>query len=72
VLNLAGTFGFGLSAGSREWRARLDAFDVLVLAVTVGLAGGIIRELLIGIPPPDPTPPPRGLLGWLRSLRRRK
>jgi hypothetical protein len=36
VLNLAGTFGFGLSAGSREWRARLDAFDVLVLAVTVG------------------------------------
>jgi uncharacterized membrane protein YeiH len=51
VLNLAGTFVFGLSGGLAAVRARLDLFGVLVLAVAVGLAGGIIRDLLIGIPP---------------------
>lgn len=51
VLNLAGTFVFGLSGGLAGVQARLDVFGVVVLAVTVGLAGGIIRDLLIGIPP---------------------
>lgn len=32
-------------------RARLDVFGVLVLAAVVGLAGGIIRDVLIGEPP---------------------
>ena len=52
VLNLAGTFVFGLSGGLAGVRARLDVFGVVVLAVVVGLAGGITRDLLIGIPPP--------------------
>jgi uncharacterized membrane protein YeiH len=51
VLNLAGTFVFGLSGGLAGVRARLDAFGVVVLAVVVGLAGGITRDVLIGIPP---------------------
>jgi uncharacterized membrane protein YeiH len=51
VLNLAGTFVFGLSGGLAAVRARLDLFGVVVLAVVVGLAGGITRDLLIGIPP---------------------
>jgi uncharacterized membrane protein YeiH len=51
VLNLAGTFVFGLSGGLAAVRARLDLFGVVVLAVVVGLAGGIIRDLLIGVPP---------------------
>jgi uncharacterized membrane protein YeiH len=51
VLNLAGTFVFGLSGGLAGVQARLDAFGVVVLAVVVGVAGGIIRDLLIGIPP---------------------
>lgn len=51
ILNLAGTFIFGLSGGLAAVRARLDAFGVVVLAVVVGLAGGITRDLLIGIPP---------------------
>ena len=50
-LNLAGTFVFGLSGGLAAVRARLDLFGVLVLALVVGLAGGIIRDLLIGTPP---------------------
>jgi uncharacterized membrane protein YeiH len=51
VLNLAGTFAFGLSGGMAGVRARLDVFGVVVLAVVVGLAGGITRDLLIGVPP---------------------
>lgn len=50
-LNLAGTFVFGLSGGLAAVRARLDLFGVLVLALVVGLAGGIVRDLLIGVPP---------------------
>ena len=51
VLNLAGTFAFGLSGCMAGVRARLDLFGVVVLAVVVGLAGGITRDLLIGLPP---------------------
>jgi uncharacterized membrane protein YeiH len=51
VLNLAGTFIFGLSGGLAAVRAKLDLFGVVVLAAVVGLAGGILRDLLIGTPP---------------------
>ncbi len=51
VLNLAGTFVFGLSGGLAAVRARLDLFGVVVLAAVVGLAGGVLRDLLIGTPP---------------------
>jgi uncharacterized membrane protein YeiH len=51
VLNLAGTFAFGLSGGMAGVRERLDLFGVVVLAVVVGLVGGITRDLLIGVPP---------------------
>jgi len=51
VLNLAGTFVFGLSGGLAGVQKRLDMFGVVVLAVVVGLAGGITRDLLIGVPP---------------------
>jgi len=50
-LNLVGTFVFGLSGGLAAVRARMDVFGVMVLAGVVGLAGGIIRDLLIGVPP---------------------
>ena len=42
---------FGLSGGLAAVRARLDVFGVVVLASVVGLAGGIVRDLLIGVPP---------------------
>jgi uncharacterized membrane protein YeiH len=51
VLNLAGTFVFGLSGGLAAVRASLDLFGVVVLAAVVGLAGGITRDVLIGTPP---------------------
>lgn len=51
VLNLFGTFVFGISGGLAAVRARLDPFGVIVLAAVVGLAGGITRDVLIGRPP---------------------
>ena len=51
VLNLAGTFVFGLSGGLAAVRGKLDMFGILVLSAVVGLAGGITRDLLIGVPP---------------------
>jgi uncharacterized membrane protein YeiH len=51
VLNLCGTFVFGISGGLAGVRARLDPFGVLVLAAVLGLAGGITRDVLIGRPP---------------------
>ncbi len=51
VLNLVGTFAFGLSGGMAGVRKRLDLFGAIVLAVVVGVAGGTIRDLLIGTPP---------------------
>ena len=52
VLDLAGTFAFGLSGGLAAVRARLDLYGVLVLAGVVGLVGGIIRDVLLGALPP--------------------
>src|SRR3954453_23754298 len=51
VLNLAGTFVFGLSGGLAAVRAKLDPVGVVMLATVVGLAGGITRDVLIGTPP---------------------
>jgi len=51
VLNLCGTFVFGISGGLAGVRARMDPFGVIVLAAVVGLAGGVFRDVLIGRPP---------------------
>lgn len=51
ALNLAGTFVFGLSGGLAAVRAKLDLLGVVVLAGVVALSGGILRDLLIGVPP---------------------
>ena len=51
VLNLVGTFAFGISGGLAAVRHGLDVFGAVVLAVVVGLAGGIMRDVLIGIRP---------------------
>jgi uncharacterized membrane protein YeiH len=51
VLGLAGTFAFGLSGGLAGVHAGFDLFGIVVLAFVVALAGGILRDLLIGVVP---------------------
>lgn len=51
-LDLLGTFVFALSGAMLAVRKRLDLFGILVLAAAVGVAGGMIRDLLLGDTPP--------------------
>ena len=53
ILNLLGTFIFGLSGGFLAVRKRLDLFGVMVLAIAAALGGGIMRDVLLGRPPPQ-------------------
>jgi uncharacterized membrane protein YeiH len=52
ALNLMGTFAFGLSGGTLAVKKRMDLFGVLVLSVSTGLGGGIVRDLILGHTPP--------------------
>jgi uncharacterized membrane protein YeiH len=51
TLTIAGSVAFGLSGGLAGARRGLDLFGVAAIAVVAALAGGIIRDLLIGVPP---------------------
>src|SRR6266700_1889529 len=48
ILNLVGTFAFGLTGGILAVRKRMDLFGVLVLSVATGLGGGIMRDIILG------------------------
>lgn len=52
ALNLLGTFVFALSGAMAAVKRRLDVFGVLVLSFAAGNAGGITRDVLIGVTPP--------------------
>lgn len=53
MLDVLGTFVFGLSGAMVAIRKDFDIFGILVLAVATGVAGGIIRDLLLGDTPPE-------------------
>ena len=53
ILNILGTFVFGLSGAMVAIRRRLDIFGVLVLAVATGVAGGMLRDMALGAVPPE-------------------
>lgn len=52
ILNLIGTFVFGLSGGILAVRKQMDVFGVLVLSVVAALGGGMMRDVLLGHTPP--------------------
>lgn len=52
ILDLGGTFVFAISGGMVAVKHRFDIFGVLVLSFAAGNAGGITRDLLIGVLPP--------------------
>lgn len=67
VLDMIGTFVFALSGATLAVRKRLDIFGVLVLAVSVGVAGGVIRDVLLGHTPPAALREPRYLFAALAA-----
>src|SRR5262245_9961579 len=52
VADLAGTFLFGIEGADAAIRGNLDLLGMMVLAFSTALAGGIVRDLLIGAVPP--------------------
>lgn len=52
LFDFAGTFVFALSGATAGVRQRLDLFGVLVLSFAAAVAGGILRDVLIGALPP--------------------
>jgi uncharacterized membrane protein YeiH len=53
VADLAGTFLFAIEGASAAVAADLDLLGLMVLAFSTALAGGIMRDLLIGAVPPQ-------------------
>lgn len=53
VLDLLGTFVFAISGAAQGVERRMDLFGVLVLALVTAVAGGILRDVLIGALPPE-------------------
>ncbi len=52
ALDLLGTFVFALSGAMLAVRRDLDLFGVLVLSVAAGLAGGLLRDIVLDAVPP--------------------
>ena len=52
-VDLAGTFLFAAEGATAATGAGLDVFGLMVLAFATSLAGGIIRDVLIGAIPPN-------------------
>ncbi|MBO5770570.1 MAG: trimeric intracellular cation channel family protein [Spirochaetales bacterium] len=50
-LDIFGTFIFALSGAIKAIKNKLDILGVIVYAVTVGCAGGIIRDTMLGATP---------------------
>ena len=66
-LDLLGTFFFGISGAVLAVRRGLDMFGIAVLSVAAGLAGGMIRDMLLGATPPTALEDPRYLLTALAA-----
>jgi uncharacterized membrane protein YeiH len=52
VIDLVGTFLFGLEGAAAAIANHLDLLGLMVLALATALGAGIIRDLLIGAVPP--------------------
>jgi uncharacterized membrane protein YeiH len=53
ILDLFGTMAFAATGALKAVEHRLDIFGVIFLAAITGLAGGIIRDVILGILPPS-------------------
>lgn len=53
ILDIFGTFVFAISGAFRAVKYELDLLGVLVLATVTGIAGGMLRDALLGATPPS-------------------
>lgn len=53
VLEIIGTVAFAVSGAMTGLKRQMDIFGVVILGLTTAVGGGIIRDLLLGITPPN-------------------
>jgi uncharacterized membrane protein YeiH len=53
LLDLLGTLAFALSGAFRAVKHELDWLGLVVLAISTGVGGGIVRDVLLGATPPS-------------------
>ena len=53
IFEIIGTIAFALSGALVALRSKMDIFGVCVLGMTTAVGGGIIRDLMLGINPPN-------------------
>lgn len=78
IVNLIGTVAFAAAGALVGLRKNMDIFGVCILGLTTAVGGGVIRDLILGITPPntfrDPTSAMVALLVsavfFLRRFRR--
>lgn len=82
ILEITGTVAFAVSGAMTAMKKNMDIFGVMILALTTAVGGGIIRDLILGITPPNTFREPvyaitaiavaaLVFLPWLRRLFRR-
>lgn len=52
LFDIIGTFAFAVSGAFRAVKYELDLLGVLALALVTGVAGGVIRDVILGATPP--------------------
>ena len=53
VLEILGTVAFAVSGAMVAIRKKMDILGVIILGVTTAIGGGITRDILIGVTPPQ-------------------
>lgn len=53
ILEIIGTFAFAVSGAATGIRKGMDIFGVSILGIITAVGGGIIRDLMIGVTPPQ-------------------
>lgn len=52
-MEITGTVAFAISGAMTAMKKDMDIFGVMILALTTAVGGGIIRDLILGITPPN-------------------
>ena len=53
LLELLGTVSFAASGAMTGLKKNMDIFGVCILGLTTAVGGGVIRDLILGITPPN-------------------
>lgn len=53
IVNLIGTVAFAAAGALTGLRKNMDIFGVCVLGLTTAVGGGVVRDLILGITPPN-------------------